>query len=293
MGLAPLVAHQAHQPHAAHALDGDHEVHRTEHRPPAVAQAVHPGKTLQPLLGPDRRPPAAEASGLDLEAQQAQPVAQSPVADELSGTRQVQAFCSPPKPRLRRRWPARWRRPHRLAGLKPAITTRPSGTSTRSTSRSVRCGSRASSSACGNTTQVDAGIGKRQRLEVAMQADRLERRLHGDHLVQRRRHRQRFGHHQRIAGHPAVRHAVGAQALEFGQAQLHGMETEGVGHRMVEPVLLPGQQVAARRSPQPGPQLYNRLVSRHDESDRPARLRRQLHLDASRRRASRGGGSGR
>ena len=41
---------------------------------------------------------------------------------------------------------------------------------------------------------------------------------------------------------------------------------------LVQALLLPAQQVAARRGRQPEPQLYNRLVSRH-ESDGPARLR--------------------
>ena len=59
----------------------------------------------------------------------------------------------PPGSRWRRKRPSFWRAPQRLAGLKPTMITRPSGTSTRSTSRSARCGSRASSSACGRTTR--------------------------------------------------------------------------------------------------------------------------------------------
>ncbi len=59
----------------------------------------------------------------------------------------------PPGIRWRRKRPSFWRAPQRLAGLKPTMITRPSGTSTRSTSRSARCGSRASSSACGSTTR--------------------------------------------------------------------------------------------------------------------------------------------
>ena len=51
----------------------------------------------------------------------------------------------PPRPWRKR--PRRWRRPHRLVGLNPSMTTRPSGTSTRSTSRSVWWASRASSNA--------------------------------------------------------------------------------------------------------------------------------------------------
>ncbi len=51
------------------------------------------------------------------------------------------------------RWQRRvrcWRKAHRLTGLSPLITTRPSGTSTRSTSRSVACGSRLCSSVWGS-----------------------------------------------------------------------------------------------------------------------------------------------
>ena len=65
-----------------------------------------------------------------------------------------------------------------------------------------------------------------------------------------------------------------------GQAELQRVEAEGVGHGMVQPVLLPGQQIAAGRRPEPGPQLYNRVVPRHD-AHRTACLRRQLHLDAA------------
>ena len=78
-------------------------------------------------------------------------------------------------------------------------------------------------------------------------------RLRRDQLVSGGGIGSASGTTQRVAGHPAVRHAVGAQAVEFGQAQLQRVEAEGVGHRVVEPVLLPGQQVAARRGPQPGP----------------------------------------
>lgn len=49
--------------------------------------------------------------------------------------------------------------PHKLAGLKQEITTLPSGINTRSTSRKVRCGSCANSSACGNTTRSKLLLG--------------------------------------------------------------------------------------------------------------------------------------
>ena len=47
----------------------------------------------------------------------------------------------------------RVRAPHMLHGLKPEITTRPSGTRTRSTSRSTLCGSAVHSKAWGNTSR--------------------------------------------------------------------------------------------------------------------------------------------
>ena len=49
-----------------------------------------PFEARQPFVRRYRRTIAAEASGLDFEAQQAQPVAQPPVADELAFARQEQ-----------------------------------------------------------------------------------------------------------------------------------------------------------------------------------------------------------
>ena len=83
-----------------------------------------------------------------------------------------------------------------------------------------------------------------------------------------------------VAGDPAVGHAVVAQAIQFGQAQLQGMKAKDIGHGRVDTLLLPGQHQTACGGLQPGPQLYNRLLSRH-ESLIAARLRRQLHLDVA------------
>mgnify|MGYP006995908302 CR=1 FL=1 len=47
----------------------------------------------------------------------------------------------------------RWRMAHRLRGLRPEIITRPSGRSTRSTSRNAPCGCALCSSVWGNTTK--------------------------------------------------------------------------------------------------------------------------------------------
>ena len=120
--------------------------------------------------------------------------------------------------------------------------------------------------------QVDAVVGKGQRIELAEEPHRIFGRLRRDETVARRRQGQRFGHHQRVAHDPAVRHAVGAKAVELGHAELQRVETEGVGDGLVETVLFPLEQVASRRGLQPKAQLYNRLVSRHDESNPPARL---------------------
>ena len=131
----------------------------------------------------------------------------------------------------RRMRPSRWRRPHRLAGLKPTTTTRPSGTSTRSTSRRVRCGSRRQLERMRQHHQVEAVAGERQRVEVAVQHDRARRRGRvadaGFDAVGRPRRRRRA--RRRLGTEPAVRHAVGAQRIEFGQAELQRVEAEHVG----------------------------------------------------------------
>ena len=75
--------------------------------------------------------------------------------------------------------------------------------------------------------------------------------------VARGRQRQGFGDHERVAGDPAVRHAVGAQRVELWQPELQGMDAEQVDNRGIELALLPLQQVAAWRGRQPEPQLYN------------------------------------
>src|SRR5205823_14389469 len=74
----------ADQLDAAHTLDRDHEINRAEDRPPAFARMIHPVEALEPVIGHERWPPAAEMTGLHLETQEAQPVAQPPVADEFA-----------------------------------------------------------------------------------------------------------------------------------------------------------------------------------------------------------------
>ena len=74
-----------------------------KHRPPAVAGASIQPKRASQLRRAERRAVAAEAARLDLEAEQAQPVAQAPVADELAGARQEQARSAPVPGRRRMR----------------------------------------------------------------------------------------------------------------------------------------------------------------------------------------------
>jgi hypothetical protein len=80
----------AQQPHAAHPLDRHEEIDSPENRPPAGTGRVHPRESLQPALAHHRGPVTAKAAGLDLEAQQAQPVPHAPVPDELALAGQVQ-----------------------------------------------------------------------------------------------------------------------------------------------------------------------------------------------------------
>ena len=50
-----------------------------------------------------------------------------------------------------------------------------------------------------------------------------------------------------VVRHPAMRHAVGAQRVEFRQAELQRMEAEHVGHARSSCACSHGEQVAARR----------------------------------------------
>ena len=87
------------------------------------------------------------------------------------------------------------------------------------------------------------------------------------HRVGRRRQRQRLGHQQRVARHPAMRHAVGAQAVESraGRAAAHGSRRRRPRRGPGGPAPTPADSGPAAVCSQ-APQLYNRIVSRHDES---------------------------
>ena len=167
---------------------------------------------------------------------------------------------SSPKPSRRYSCARRWRMPHRLAGLSPQMTTRPSGTSTRSTSRSVACGSGLSSSVCGSTTRSRL-LAENGSAAKSVTSARCARQRAGRDSAS-----QRCG--MRLARRP----------VDLGQAQLQRVVAEHVGHGLVELGLLPRQQVAAGRGLEPLLQTYN--LTAHDPRS-AARLRRQLHLDAA------------
>ena len=175
------------------------------------------------------------------------------------------------------------------------MIARPSGTSTRSTSRSARCGSRASSSACGRTTRSRLRRGERQGVEVAAQRRRRNDRDAACRCLARRvlcgggRRRLMIARDSLVTAQldrePSMRHAVGLQRVELGQPELQRVKAEQVGDGTVEMALLPLEQHLPDGGPQPLGQLYDRAF-RH-EPDRSARVHRQHHLDDRRRRATR------
>jgi hypothetical protein len=84
----------AYQFDAANALHGHQEIDRAEDRPPTLAGVVQPVIAVQPFFAFHGGPVAAEIAGLDFEAQEPEPVAQPPVADEIAGVGQEQ-FAKP------------------------------------------------------------------------------------------------------------------------------------------------------------------------------------------------------
>jgi hypothetical protein len=93
--------------------------------------------------------------------------------------------------------------------LKPAITTCPSGTSTRSTSRSTWCGLAGELQHMGQHHQIEAGGGKGQRGVVGSDL----------HLAAPARKRK------------GIRLAAG---IELRQPELHRVVAEDVGHQRIE-----------------------------------------------------------
>src|SRR6266540_7474603 len=67
--------------HAMHALDRADDVDAAEERPPARAGLLHEREAIEPDLLPEWRRVAAELAAVQLEAQDAQPVAQPEQAD--------------------------------------------------------------------------------------------------------------------------------------------------------------------------------------------------------------------
>ena len=183
------------------------------------------------------------------------------------------------------------------------MIARPSGTSTRSTSRKRQVRIARQLERVRQDDEIEAGRVERQGVEVAAQAwaparrARARRRAVGgsaaparpaDAAATRRRRRSRPTRPR------ASDAACGWRAARRArQAELQRVEAEQVGHRVVEMALFPREQVLSRRGLQPLGQLYDRAF-RH-EPDRPARVRRQ-HLrmlgdgmPADRRRSGRGG----
>ena len=138
----------------------------------------------------------------------------------------------------------RVRAPHMLHGLKPEITTRPSGTRTRSTSRSTLCGSAVHSKAWGNTSRSTlcdsngsaSGWASTTRACYASACSGAG------------------------ASVPATLegHAVRPQQVPVGQPHLPGVVAEHVRHGRVELRALPGQDILPRRRLEPFGQFYNR-----------------------------------
>ena len=285
-----LLAHQPDQPHAADPLDRHHKVDGTEHRPPTLAGLLHPGQAREPLLRQKWRPVTAKATGLDLEAEQPQPVAQPPVAHELTSTGQKQARLAPACDAAPHMAQALAQTPQagRVEADHDNATFGHQNTFDFA-QRKVRVAGEFQ--AMRQHHEVQALAVKGQGIEVAMQGHGAARKgmqmgighaiemvaevtititittctCTGDKVV----FSDRIAH--RVGGQPAMRHSVGAQGVQFGQAELQCVEAEQVGHRHVEVALLPLQHIAARGRLQPLGQTYNRATRFH-EPERPARL---------------------
>src|SRR5450755_836086 len=257
----PLIANQADQPHAAHALDRDDEIHCAEDRPPAVSGALHPAEARKPFLRPNGQQVATEATGLDFEAEQAQPIAQAPVADELALARQIETLlASPPDPT-----------PH----APEALAQTPQARRVEAEDHDAPFGhehafdlAQREMRIAGELERVrqhdeiEAEILERQRIEIAMQGYAHLRQYP---IV------AGIGRSSLFSRHPPVRHAIGAQGLEFDEPELQRVKTEQVGDGLIQVALFPFEQVATGGGLQPLGQTYNRAALRH-EPDRSPRL---------------------
>ena len=95
-GSAARLPGRPQQAHAVHPLDRDHEVDGTKNRPPALSGGIHPAKSVQPFLAGKGRTIATKAGRLYLKIEQAQPIAQAPVTNELTSARLIEPPCAAP-----------------------------------------------------------------------------------------------------------------------------------------------------------------------------------------------------
>ena len=253
-----------------HTLDGHQKVASPKNGPPLLAQGINPRKALQPFGTAHCWTITAKADGLDLEAQQTQPVAHAPNTDELPHIGQIQGFLCPAlaqpythlpqAPQAQRVEPGNH---HPALGHQHTLHF---------TQRHVRI--HAQFQGVGQHHQIQTGIGKRQSLGLSPQGRRTRRmgRASVRGLFSAREHGIRT---QR---QPLVRHTVGSQTFDARHTQLQRVVAKDVGHGVVHAGLLPGKQVAAWGRVEPLVQIYN---FRAHETAAATRLHRQLHLDAA------------
>ena len=131
-----------------------------------------------------------------------------------------------------------------LHGLKPEITTRPSGTRTRSTSRSTLCGSAVHSKAWGSTSRSTLCDSNGSASGWASTTRDCQASACS-------------GAGASVPTQPEG-HAVRPQQVPVGQPHLPGVIAEHVRHGRVELRALPGQDILPRRRLEPFGQFYNR-----------------------------------
>ena len=85
-GTLPACAHQSH---AMHPFDGDHTIRSAQDGPITPAQRIHPGHAIQPRLASHGRTITTKAARFNFKAQQAQPVAQAPIANKVAAFGQI------------------------------------------------------------------------------------------------------------------------------------------------------------------------------------------------------------
>ncbi len=137
----------------------------------------------------------------------------------------------------------------------------------------------------GQHQQIQTGFGKRQRLGVAQQLDTIGQICgHGIKVLASAVFTGQIG---LLGGHPAPGHAVTAQSLQSGPAQLQAVVPKNIGHRLIAALLLPLQRTllpsqAPRRWPCAALTLEK---TAHESGCTPACVFRQLHLAGAQRSA--------